>query len=142
MLNITDMAEELSEITAAQETPETFTANDYVKIVVRAVKQFFVDINYPEEYHSESWITNDEGKLCYDRDFTVTEERYVEILAQLKFFQLCSLQYSGWVGYSTDALTVTNADKPYTNLKGKVDDLEHERRIVFNKMIRYTLGES
>jgi len=142
MLNITDMAEELSEITVAQETPETFTANDYVKIVVRAVKQFFVDINYPEEYHYEYWTTNDEGELCYDRDFTVTEERYVEILAQLKFFEIVSLQYSDMVSYSTDAYSVANADKPYANLKDKIEKLEHERRIVFNKMIRYTLGES
>jgi hypothetical protein len=44
-------------------------------------------------------------------------------------------------GYSTNALTVTNADKPYANLKDTLEDIQHERRIAFNKMIRYTLGE-
>lgn len=44
------------------------------------------------------------------------------------------------VGYSTNALTVTNADKPYANVKDTIEKLDNERRIVYYKMSRYALG--
>jgi hypothetical protein len=142
MLNITEIAEELQEITAWQETPEILSSNDYVKIVVRAVKKFFVDINRPEEYDMTLWTTDENENTCYDRVFLLDEEEYIRILCKIEFFKRVQTDVNNSFGYSTDALTVTNADKPYANLKNTIDDLEHERRIVFNKMVRYTLGES
>ncbi len=142
MLNITEIAEELQEITAWQETPEILSVSDYVKIVVRAVKKFFVDINRPEEYDMTLWTTDDDENTCYNRDFLLDEEEYIKLLCQIEFFKKVQTDVNNSFGYSTDALTVTNADKPYANLKNTLDELQHERRIVFNKMIRYTLGES
>lgn len=142
MLNITEIANELQEITAWQETPEILSVSDYVKIVVRAVKKFFVDINRPEEYDMTLWTTDDDENTCYNRDFLLDEEEYIKLLCQIEFFKKVQTDVNNSFGYSTDALTVTNADKPYANLKNTLDELQHERRIVFNKMIRYTLGES
>lgn len=142
MLNITELAQEIQELTAWQETPVDLSDNDYVKIVVRAVKKFFVDINRPEEYDITLWTTDDDENTCYNREFLLDEEEYIKILCQIEFFQRVQTDVNNAFGYSTDALTVTNADKPYANLKNTVDDLQHERRIVFNKMVRYTLGES
>lgn len=142
MLNITEIAEELKELTAWQETPVDLSFSDYVKIVVRAVKKFFVDINRPEEYKLTLWTTDDDENTCYDREFLLDEEEYIKILCKIEFFKRVQTDVNNMFGYSTDALTVTNADKPYANLKNTLDDLQHERRIVFNKMIRYTLGES
>lgn len=142
MLNITEIAEELQEITAWQETPEDLGPNDYVRMVVRAVKKFFVDINRPEEYDITLWTTDENENTCYNRTFLLDEEEYIKLLCKIEFFQRVQQDVNNTVGYSTDALTVTNADKPYANLKDTIDDLQHERRIVFNKMVRYTLGES
>lgn len=142
MLNITEIAEELQEITAWQETPEVLGPNDYVRMVVRAVKKFFVDINRPEEYDITLWTTDENEKTCYNRTFLLDEEEYIKLLCKIEFFKRVQQDVNNRVGYSTDALTVTNADKPYANLKDTIDDLQHERRIVFNKMVRYTLGES
>lgn len=142
MLNITGLAQEIQELTAWQETPVDLSDNDYVKIVVRAIKKFFVDINRPEEYDITLWTMDDDGNTCYNREFLLDEEEYIKILCQIEFFQRVQTDVNNAFGYSTDALTVTNADKPYANLKNTVDDLQHERRIVFNKMVRYTLGES
>lgn len=142
MLNITEIANELQEITAWQETPEILSVSDYVKIVVRAIKKFFVDINRPEEYDITLWTTDDDENTCYNRDFLLDEEEYIKLLCQIEFFKKVQTDVNNSFGYSTDALTVTNADKPYANLKNTLDELQHERRIVFNKMIRYTLGES
>lgn len=140
MLNITEIASELQELTAWQDTPVIMGDSDYVKIVVRAVKRFFVDINHADEYDRTLWTMNEDGDTCYDRDFPLDEEEYIKILCQIEFFQKVQTDVNNSFGYSTDALTVTNADKPYANLKNTIDDLQHERRIVYNKMVRYTLG--
>ena len=42
-------------------------------------------------------------------------------------------------GYSTDALTVTNADKPYANLAATIAELEQKRRTLYYKMVRFNL---
>lgn len=140
MLNITEMATELQELTAWQETPETLAEYDYVRMLVRAVRKFFVDINHPTEYDQTKWTTDEHDETCYDRDFLLDEEEYIMLLARLEFFKRVQMDANNAFGYSTNALTVTNADKPYANLKDTISELEHERRIVFNKMIRYTLG--
>ena len=140
MLNATEMAEELQELTAWQETPELLTQNDYIRIVARAVRKFFVDINHPTEYDETRWTVDNEGDTCYDREFLLDEQEYIKLLCMIGFFQRVQTDVNNSFGYTTNALSVTNADKPYANLKDTLSGLEHERRIVFNKMVRYTLG--
>ena len=139
MLNLTELSEELQEITAWQDTPVALTPSDYNRIVKSAVRTFFRDINRPEECIAESFIEDETG-LYYDRDFMIDEVEYILILCRLEFFRRVQMDVNNTVGYSTDALTVTNADKPYANLKNTIDELEHERRICFYKMVRYTFG--
>ena len=78
--------------------------------------------------------------MLYDRDFLIDEIEYIICLCKIEFFKRVQTDVNNAFGYTTDALSVTNADKPYANLKNTLDDLEHERRILFNKMVRYTLG--
>jgi len=140
VLNITEMAEELKELTAWQETPVVLDLGDYVKMVARALRKFFVDINHPEEYDITLYITADDGNNYYDREFLIDEEEYILSLCKIEFFQRVQTDVNNTFGYTTNALTITNADKPYANLKNTLEDLQHERRINFNKMVRYTLG--
>lgn len=142
VLNISELAEELQEIVKWQDTPEPLQFNDYVKIVVRAVRKFFVDINHPEEYQLERWTTDENDDTCYDRTFNITEEDYIKILCRIEFIQRVQMDKNGMVSYSTDAITVSNADKPFVNMNKSLEELQHERRIVYNKMIEYTLGVS
>ena len=140
MLNGTELAAEVEELTAWQETPLPLSENDYLKTVLRAVRRFFVDINSPTEYDITLYITADDGNMLYDRDFLIDEIEYILCLCKIEFFKRVQTDVNNSFGYTTDALSVTNADKPYANLKNTLDDLEHERRILFNKMVRYTLG--
>jgi len=144
MLNITEMANELQEITAWQDTPQPLSAEDYIRIVQRAVRDFFVDINRASEFSKDKYITEtvDENEIIfYDRDFLADEEVYILILCKIEFFQRVQTDVNNAFGYTTNALTVTNADKPYKNLAETLNGLYNERRIKFNKMVRYTLGE-
>ena len=63
------------------------------------------------------------------------------ICAQMEFFKRVQSDVNNIIGYSTNALTVTNADKPYENLKDSLLNLENERRILFFKMVRFTLRQ-
>ena len=140
MLSITELAEEVQSDTAWQETPEVLVKKDYIAMIMRSLRKFFVDINHPEEYDINLYITDDSGGVYYDRDFLIDEIEYILTLCKIEFFKKVQSDVNNTFGYSTDALTVTNADKPYANLKNTIDDLQHERRINFNKMVRYTLG--
>ena len=140
MLNITEMAAEIQELTAWQETPESLTESDYVKMVLRALKKFFVDINHPQEFNMNLYTVDADNNTCYDREFLIDEEEYIKTLCQIEFFKKVQTDVNNSFGYSTDALSVTNADKPYANLQNTLNDLQHERRINFNKMVRYSLG--
>ncbi len=144
MLNITEMANELRELTAWQDTPQPLLAEDYIRIVQRAVRDFFVDINRASEFSKDKYITEtvDENEIIfYDREFLADEEVYILILCKIEFFQRVQTDVNNAFGYTTNALTVTNADKPYKNLAETLNGLYNERRIKFNKMVRYTLGE-
>ena len=147
MLNITELANEIQELTAWQDTPQPLTAEAYINIVKRAVRNFFVDINRASEFSKDNYITvepeDPEGEttIYYDRDFLADEEVYILILCKIEFFQRVQTDVNNAFGYTTNALTVTNADKPYKNLAETLNGLYNERRIKFNKMVRYTLGE-
>ncbi len=43
------------------------------------------------------------------------------------------------VGYATDALTITNADKPYANISQTIAELMNKQRILYYKMVRFSL---
>ena len=43
------------------------------------------------------------------------------------------------MGYSTDAMSITNADKHYANLSQTIAELLNNQRILYYKMVRYTL---
>ena len=140
MFNISETARLLQDDTAWQETPMPVGESEYIKLVCRAIRKFFVDINHTSEFDMNLYTTDESGDVFYDREFEIDEEEYIYILCQIMFFKKVQTDVNNMYGYSTDAIIVTNADKPYANLKNTLDDLEDERRIVFNKMVRYTLG--
>lgn len=70
----------------------------------------------------------------------IDEEEYVLLCAQIGFFNQVKTDVNNIVGYTTDALSVTNADKPYANIKDSIEKLENERRITYYKMIRYVMS--
>lgn len=70
-------------------------------------------------------------------DLKIDELRYAFLSAKIAFFQKVQTDVNNIVGYTTDALTVTNADKPYQNLAGTIDGLENERRKIYYSMVRH-----
>lgn len=140
MLNLTELAIELQEGTEWQETPQPLTQSQYLGMILRGLKRLFIDTGRARQYDPDKLIVDND--VCYyDETFLIDEEEYIKLCSQLEFFRKVQTDVNNTFGYSTDALTVTNADKPYANLKNTLGEIEEYRRILFYKMVRYTLGE-
>lgn len=141
MYCITEMANELRSFYSAETAPLPVYNDDYVKFIIRAIKKFYVDINHPEEYDQNLIITDEQDNKFYDHDFMLDEEEYIWILSKLGYKRrvMSDMSGDGAISYTTNALSVTGAKEGYKSIQQEIDDLEKERRIVFNKMTRYTL---
>lgn len=140
MLNVSKMAKWLKEKTEWQETPAPLTDKNYLNMIIEGIERLFVDTGRSDLYNEDLYVqiegTEDYG---YDYDFPLDERRYIQICAQMNFFSKVQTDVNNAFGYTTDALSVTHADKPYENLDSTLGKLEQERRIIYYKMVRYTL---
>lgn len=126
--SITSLAEQLMDITRWQKTPEILPTSDYEKMILKAIKRLLIDTGRAPLYSEdkvetiETEVTDDEGNVTIETtvnflmDFMIDEEAYILICAQIEFFRRVQSDVNNIVGYTTDALTVTHADKPYANL--------------------------
>lgn len=89
--------------------------------------------------YEESWLVYDDNGILVSttQDLRVDELRYAYLYGKIEFFKQVQTDVNNIVGYTTDALTVTNADKPYQNLSQTIAGLEEELRKIFYSMIRY-----
>lgn len=139
-LCVTDLAIRLQNDLAWQKTPEPISHDQYCDIIIQAIKRLFVDTGRALLYDENKYIIID-GKKYYDYIFEIDEEAYVLLCAKIGFFQKVQTDVNNIVGYTTDALTVTNADKPYSHLQNSIEENEKLRRELFYRMVRFTLGD-
>lgn len=142
MTSITELVEEVKEATAWQRTPEPMTQGDYERLINNAIKTLFIDTGRTFQFKKEYFTQDENGNSVFDYDFEIDEEKYILLTAQIGFFKKVQSDVNNIVSYSTDALSVTSADKPYTHLQDTIGDLENERRIVFYKMSRFVCLQS
>lgn len=139
-ISISDLATSLNRQTKWQKTPLPLSEYDYIDMVKSGVKKLYIDTGRASVFNSSMFKTDIDGEVFLQTDLPIDEEEYVMICAKLKFFERVATDVNNIVGYVSDALTVTNADKPYANLKDTMDRLERERRICYYKMARYTIA--
>lgn len=149
MTSITELAHELQEIVAWQRTPEEMFYEDYEKLVIYGIKTLYIDTGRAGAFNKNMIIVvlepdgneeelETEPGTYFLNDLGIDEEKYVLLVAQIAFFKKVQSDVNNIVGYTTDALSVTNADKPYVHLQDTIGNLENERRIVFYKMTNYS----
>jgi hypothetical protein len=136
---LTELVEELKDNTRWQKIPLPLMDADYVNMVKRAIRQLYVDTGRASVYNSGLFTENSYGDITFSNTLAADEIEYTLICAQINFFKRVATDVNNILGYVSDALTVTNADKPYANLKDTMDRLENERRIKYFKMHRYAM---
>lgn len=136
---LNEIVAELKDNTCWQKTPLPLMDNDYVNMTKRAIRQLYVDTGRASVYHNGLFTEDVDESVTFSEDLMADEIEYILICAQINFFKRVATDVNNIVGYVSDALTVTNADKPYSNLKDTIDRLENERRIKYYKMHRFAM---
>ncbi|AAK79101.1 hypothetical protein BJV85_002870 [Clostridium acetobutylicum] len=103
---------------------------DYWHYLKNGLKRLYVDKGIGDRFKVEcKEIKNINSEEIIDikisRDINLTEEEYIKISSELNFFKCARSNYIDIVSYTTDALSITNADKPYKNLNEIIKELEN-----------------
>lgn len=111
--------------------------------LIEAIKDLFVVTGRALEYYDYEYIyeEQEDGTLIpseFTYELLLDEELYVLCKAQVGIFEKVRAQYNDLLGYTTNALTVTNADKPYAYITGTIDELEADMRRYYYKMVRFS----
>lgn len=128
MTDMQKMAQELKQRTEWQDTPVELVHEDYLEIVRQAVRHLYVMTGRYMQYDENTAIA-----------LSADEYEYVLTTAEIGFYRRVQSDVNRIVGYSTDAMTITNADKPYANISQTVTELLNRQRILYYKMTRYVL---
>lgn len=128
MTDMERMARELRQRTEWQDTPVELVDEDYQEIIRQAVRHLYVMTGRYSQY-------DDSSETALNAD----EYEYVLTTAEIGFYRRVQSDVNRIVGYSTDAMTITNADKPYANISQTVAELLNRQRILYYKMTRFVL---
>ena len=128
MTDMQKMAQELKQRTEWQDTPVELVHEDYLEIVRQAVRHLYVMTGRYMQYDENIAIALSED-----------EYEYVLTTAEIGFYRRVQSDVNRIVGYSTDAMTITNADKPYANISQTINELLNRQRILYYKMTRFVL---
>lgn len=141
MVSLYELAQELQTKVEYQETPRVLSDDEYIAMVARAIRKLYVDTGRASIYSGSLYTENeDDMEVYFVPDLGADEIEYIMILAQMEFFKMIRASVNQMVSYTTDALSVTQGDKPYANITGTLNELENERRIVYYKMVPYTIA--
>lgn len=101
----------------------------------------FIQTGRYNQYSIDMFEYDEETGLVtgMDYDLMTDEYEYVLICARCGFLRKVQTLVNNVVGYTTDALSVTNADKPFQYLSSSIADAEKELRKIFYSMVRYTV---
>lgn len=127
--SLSKLVTELQERTQFQETPIAFDTTDYEGFVTNGAKRLYIDLGYSNwttEYNATSKILT--------RDLSISEEEYVLIASEIAFFNEIKNNWSTIISYSTNALSITNGEKPYKNIDGMIKDLKDRLSELFYKI--------
>ena len=140
MTSVTEMVQDLQRMVALQRTPHELTLDDYEWFVRVGIKNLFIDTGRATLFTPTMFLYDENHNLMLDWDRKIDEIEYALLLARIYFYQFVQADVNNIVGYTTDAMSVTGADKPYKNIQDTLANLENERRIKYYKMSRYRLN--
>lgn len=145
MTNVDDLVEELVRRWKWQVTPTSMEFDDYFYMIKYGIRRMYIDTMREELYQPEGYVlidtpTADDPTMqtwFYPAIFENDETEYIILAAEVNFLQALQGNVNAIVGYTTDALSVTNADKPYQYLSTSLAEREEKLKNLFYKMSRF-----
>lgn len=127
-----------------QKMPLTMSTEEKQQMLIDAItygiEDLFVVTGRALTYYGYEYVADEETGIIseFSYDLLLDEELYVLCRAQIEIFSKVRTQYSDLLGYTTNALTVTNADKPYSYMTGTINELENQLKVYYYKMVRFS----
>lgn len=106
--------------------------------VILGIRDLFIVTGRAGAYTDDLFV-NFQGEMPteFNMDLLIDEYEFVLASAEIAFFQKVQTDVNNIVGYSTDALSVTNADKPYQYLYQTITERKKTRNEYYYKMARF-----
>ena len=144
MTDIGKLCEKLYRKIEWQKMPLSMSTEEKQQMLIDAItygiEDLFVITGRALTYYGYAYTADEEtGAISeFSYDLLLDEELYVLCKAQIEVFSKVRTQYSDILGYTTNALSVTNADKPYSYLTGTINELENQLKVYYYKMVRFS----
>ena len=113
-----------------QHTPIPFSEEDYIKFLITGIKSMYVDLGEDAKYS----LDFDDNNLVFSVTYSHVAQEYILNGSKIAFYKLVQQTVNDIVGYSTNSLKVTNADKPYANISNEVNSLKDRQIELFYKL--------
>ena len=120
MTSLIDIQNELVGNVKFQVVPIPMTLEDYASFTLQGVRRLYVDEGIEDSFLAEY----DKTTNTLSRNLSLTEQEYAWTCAEINFRNQIKDDLANITGFTTDALSITNADKPYANAKGTIQALE------------------
>jgi hypothetical protein len=111
--DLNDLRGEIKDAVALYQTPIVYDDILFDKIVLKAVKQYYIDTGKVNLFNSQ-YVTGAMPTLTID--LNLVEREYIIIWGQIIFIDQIRADVSQLVSLTSDAMNLTNMDKPYKNL--------------------------
>ncbi len=118
-----------------------YTDNQFRQIVKDAAMRLYIDLGRDSQFETDYIeFLVDEGletehlEASLNKDISISEREYILISAEIGFLHSTLGDVATIVSYSTDALSVSNADKPFKYLSEVIDKLESRLTELFYKI--------
>lgn len=140
MTDLIALSERLVSNIEWQLVPVDMTVDDCVPFIVEAIEFFYIMSGKALQYSDDLIIKDDEaGTIMFNADFMMDERQYILTTAMILFYQKVQSDVNELMSYTTDAMSVANADKPFANLAGMIDNLKERQLMIWHKMTRYNM---
>ena len=139
-MDLTPLVDELKTATAWQRTPQAIAHEDYVNMIVNGIKYLYLITGRGDAFDPATIGEDDDQLPTFTGTLSLTEQMIVVWAAQIGLYERVRADKNSIVGYTTDALTVTNADKPYRYLSETIEELRRNIRAAYYKLTTY-VGE-
>lgn len=136
-MTLEPLVEELMRGTEWQRTPTEITPQDYFAMIVKGIEYLYMLTGRGAAF-SDDMI--DAESQTFSGSLNLTEKMIVLWAAEIELLEKVRADKNAIVGYTTDALSVTNADKPYQYLSQSIDELRQKIRTAFYKLTAF-VGE-
>jgi hypothetical protein len=126
--DINEIKDQLIDNFADQRTPTTYSDTDYLNFAIKGCKRLYRDTGLKDNWDSEFSVDS------LNRDLDINQYEYCVIASEIEILKKIRTSWNTMIGYTTNALTIANADKPFKFLTETIKEKEKELVDLFHKM--------